>query len=348
MKIKIGDRVRFLNDIGEGRVVGFQKDNIVEVRTSDGWDIPYPVRELIVMPENNEGAAYRPDPIVDEKETGRKKQEKHVGSGKIGDSDISALFAYQGEGGQFSGLKIYLVNDSDSFFEFAYYSKVAGKVILNLRDTLEPGTKILLDEPGLKDLSELKGWHFQGFFYADESENIPPVIDVFIPFQTKKFSSPGAYSENDYLHENAMLVPLLPDMASLLMESLDSADLNAVIGLKERANIELNKPKLFQSGRIDKTPRKIDLHINQLVDKVVGLSNTEIVNIQMGTFHRELNTAITSNESSIIFIHGIGNGTLKQELRKAVEREYESCDYEDASYKEYGYGATLVRIRQNK
>ena len=68
----------------------------------------------------------------------------------------------------------------------------------------------------------------------------------------------------------------------------------------------------------------------------------------MEAFHKELNQAISDNEKSIVFIHGIGNGTLKKELHKSIESDYPVCQFEDASFKEYGFGATLVRIRQNK
>jgi dsDNA-specific endonuclease/ATPase MutS2 len=68
----------------------------------------------------------------------------------------------------------------------------------------------------------------------------------------------------------------------------------------------------------------------------------------MEVFRRELNRAIRDNESEIIFIHGIGNGTLKGELRRALDRDFSWCSQEDASFREYGFGATRVRIPQNK
>jgi len=45
----------------------------------------------------------------------------------------------------------------------------------------------------------------------------------------------------------------------------------------------------------------------------------------------------------IVFIHGVGNGVLKNEIRKQLERKYKVY-YQDASFREYGYGATMVII----
>lgn len=55
--------------------------------------------------------------------------------------------------------------------------------------------------------------------------------------------------------------------------------------------------------------------------------------------------AIRSNQNKIVFIHGVGNGRLKHELRKKLERKYSNFKYQDASFKEYGYGATMVYLK---
>jgi hypothetical protein len=117
---------------------------------------------------------------------------------------------------------------------------------------------------------------------------------------------------------------------------------------KEVVNATLNKPPVAKSSKVKSPTREIDLHINKIADSVVGLTNTEILGIQMDLFRRELNRAIRDNESEIIFIHGIGNGTLKGELRRAADRDFGWCSQEDASFKEYGFGATRIRIPQNK
>jgi len=46
----------------------------------------------------------------------------------------------------------------------------------------------------------------------------------------------------------------------------------------------------------------------------------------------------------IVFIHGIGNGTLKHELRRQLNTRYKKHNFQDASFREYGFGATMVII----
>ena len=349
MKIKIGDRVRFLNDSGEGMVIKLLPDNLVEVRTPDGWDIPYPIQELIVIPSEEGEEVYRPEPFEnknDSKNYERKEQEEKNEGGSS--TDVLLLFAQDREEGNFAGIRSYLVNDTMQDLDFIYYRITQDNISIEEKDILEPGTKLFLDELKLEDLSSLRGWHIQALLSGSGQDFVPPVINQFISFQPAKFASAGAYSENDFLHEPAILIPLVPDEAVKDEPDAESLDISNILSEKESENVHLNAPKIFRQARQDIPPREVDLHINQLIDRVIGLSNREIINIQMETFHRELNLAISGNERSIVFIHGIGNGTLKKELHKSIERDYPICEYEDASFKEYGFGATLIRIRQNK
>ena len=47
--MKIGDKVRFLSEVGGGVVTGFQGKNIVLVEDADGFDIPMPINECVVI-----------------------------------------------------------------------------------------------------------------------------------------------------------------------------------------------------------------------------------------------------------------------------------------------------------
>lgn len=49
--MKIGDKVRFLNDVGGGTITGFQQGGIVLVEDADGFDIPMPQSEVVVIEE---------------------------------------------------------------------------------------------------------------------------------------------------------------------------------------------------------------------------------------------------------------------------------------------------------
>ncbi len=92
-------------------------------------------------------------------------------------------------------------------------------------------------------------------------------------------------------------------------------------------------------------PMEVDLHINQLVNSSKGMSNFEILDLQINFAKRKLEFAIRNNIQKIVFIHGVGEGVLKSELN-FLFKKYAIESY-DASYQKYGYGATEIYINQN-
>lgn len=103
-------------------------------------------------------------------------------------------------------------------------------------------------------------------------------------------------------------------------------------------------PKISQKHQKNrKHTLEVDLHIEELIDNYSKLSNGQILEIQLRHFRIHLESAIEKGENSIIFIHGVGNGVLKTEIRKILDT-YIGVSYQDASYRKYGFGATEVII----
>lgn len=88
---------------------------------------------------------------------------------------------------------------------------------------------------------------------------------------------------------------------------------------------------------------EIDLHIENLLDNAKHLSNTEILLKQMNNFRNTFSKAKEKRIQKLIVIHGVGEGVLKNEIRSFLSRQ-EHIEYFDASYLDYGKGATEVRF----
>ena len=74
------------------------------------------------------------------------------------------------------------------------------------------------------------------------------------------------------------------------------------------------------------------------------MSNSQILNIQMSHFKSFLNRSIAKKLRKIIVIHGVGEGVLRHEIRKELDIYHPSFEFQDASYDEFGYGATEIRL----
>ncbi|KAA6311517.1 Endonuclease MutS2, partial [termite gut metagenome] len=90
---------------------------------------------------------------------------------------------------------------------------------------------------------------------------------------------------------------------------------------------------------------EIDLHIGALLDNTTGMENKDILAYQLNKFYEIMEQYREKREQKIVFIHGKGDGILRKKLTDELKRKYNTCKYQDASFKEYGFGATLVTIK---
>ena len=131
---------------------------------------------------------------------------------------------------------------------------------------------------------------------------------------------------------------------SLKSEIFSHDNIDTIVAEKEsqkRRQQVRKKPK----ERFEPT-MEVDLHINQLVKSPKGMTNHDMLTLQLDTARRKLDFAISKRIQKIVFIHGVGEGVLKMELEYLFGR-YNNVKFYDANYQKYGLGATEVYIYQN-
>ncbi|WP_010229161.1 Smr/MutS family protein [Gillisia marina] len=116
--------------------------------------------------------------------------------------------------------------------------------------------------------------------------------------------------------------------------------------IKEKQPTKRIKAEKVKSKDRSAPPMEVDLHIEKLVNSFRGMSNFDILNIQLDTAKRQINFAISKRIPKIVFIHGVGEGVLKAELDYLLSR-YDNLKFYDANFQKYGLGATEVYIYQN-
>ena len=119
--------------------------------------------------------------------------------------------------------------------------------------------------------------------------------------------------------------------------------------LKRQKKIDKNK----SSNRVSKphkAPSKffhdheIDLHIENLIESWMGLSNFDIVSIQLSSFRKRFNQALVNNEPFLVVIHGVGKGVLRNEIYNYL-RQFPDIKVGPADTKIYGMGASEILIK---
>ncbi|WP_424493416.1 Smr/MutS family protein [Salinimicrobium sp. GXAS 041] len=116
--------------------------------------------------------------------------------------------------------------------------------------------------------------------------------------------------------------------------------------LKEKEAFKKKKARRVKPKERNVPPMEVDLHIHKLVNNSRGMSNYDMLSIQLDTAKRQLEFAMNRRIQKVVFIHGVGEGVLRAELETLFNR-YENLKYYDADYQKYGLGATEVYIFQN-
>lgn len=347
MKIKIGDRVSFLNDVGGGVVTAYLDNNMVEVETDDGFELPVLATEL--LRDNSSGYGIDNNDEDDEVNTIAKPKQSEESivtktedyrHQKFSGEAFLAIVPENDKMLHVSDLKLYLINDSNySIYYTVSHAEGSVSELLNT-GLLEPDTKILLKQYGQSTISKVKTLRLQAFFIKSGLYDPQPALDVINSIEGMSFYKTNTFSANDYFNSNALVFKTEEINMEEAVKSLSQNDL-----LKIKQSKDPKPEHKKEKKKVKSDIEEVDLHIEEIIDNHANMSNGEIVDVQLARFETALNTALNSKTKRIVFIHGVGNGKLKHELRKKLDRKYPQLRYHDASFKEYGYGATMVNLR---
>ena len=341
MKLKIGDKVRYLNDVGGGTIVKIIDKNTVEISDDSGFDVPVLIRDLVLVDssensliesENNEINEVDDDEIILDDDFVSFDTKEETAEIKIFLSILKTEKQYD----------IYIINDS-SFNLFCNIIKIDKDNSTSFyTGNIEPNIKIRIKSINVDDVQEGLNFINQILFYKNTYTEIQSPIEKSIEIKAVKFAKESSFNENDYFHEDAMLINIFDFSLGSEIEKLSQADLQKIIKEKQESDNYAKQLSTKYKTKQKAELIEVDLHIQHLIDNYKNLSNGEIVEIQMERFHSELTDAIKNKADKIVFIHGVGKGVLKNELRRSLERDYKKLRFQDASFKEYGYGATIV------
>lgn len=356
MPIKIGDKVRFLNSTGGGVVRALKGHDQVLVEDEDGFEVPALVRECVVVGESDMQvhSANRPkSPAPEERPEPKKQQpekpepERAVSVETAEGERLNVYLAYlplDPKAMQQTAYEAYFVNDSNYYLFFNYMNRQHNSWLSRASGLIEPNTKIFLEEFGKQALNELERVCVQLIaFKKDKPYALKNAVSVELRLDTVKFYKLHCFLENDYFEEGALLYPIVRGDVPEKELLVSAAELQEAMLQKTREERRAAKP--IVKKKADSAVLEVDLHIHQLLDNTNGLDNAAILGYQLDKFHEILAQYAEQKGQKIVFIHGKGDGVLRKAIEKELKTRYKAYYYQDASFREYGFGATMVTIK---
>ncbi|GAB4278543.1 MAG: DUF2027 domain-containing protein [Marinilabiliales bacterium] len=361
MKIKPGDIVRYLNSTGGGKVISIIDKDHVEIEDEMGFLLSVRKKDLVVIgtdsehkeePDNESKPADKDVNYVKSnsynyaerdqwdylennhnKEKSENTQEKpnEVCLAFIKDSDPDS-----------TDVHLFLVNNYITDLLFSVNLKYEDQYTTLENGFLKHGYKTNIATFKLEEMVNTTYLNVQLIFTKKALFNLKQPVDYNVKVKPAKLYKDNLFVSHPDFQEPVYLISIYKDVNKIEQkEELTKHQVKEIIESKK--NIIPDTTTKINISKLDKNEIfEVDLHINKIIDDYKGLSNSEILAIQLGHFRKTLESAIANKIRRIVFIHGIGNGTLKYEIRRILDEEYSELEYQDASFQEYGYGATMV------
>ncbi len=350
---QVNDIVRFLNQMGGGRITRIV-DNMAYVEDEDGFEQPALLRECVVVESSKPKPTAYDKPIapLPSKEV-IVEAPKPVPVVETDEGDVlNIVLAYEPR--ELKHLNTttydaYLVNDSNYYLYFVYMTKSddAAEWVTRYHDVVEPNIQVHIEEFEHALLTQMDKVAVQYVaFKQDKGFKLKNPALVEHRLDTTKFYKMHCFHENEYFDTPVIALDIVKNDRPARMMVVDSADLERAMKEKRAQD----RPQRQQVKKHDKTQKKgeiieCDLHITELLDTTAGLSNKDMLEVQLDEFRRVMDENKKHHGAKIVFIHGKGEGVLRKALLDELKRKYPRCEAQDASFREYGFGATLITVR---
>jgi len=396
--MNIGDKVRFLNTTGGGRIAGFQGKDLVLVCDDDGFEIPTLRSEIVVIETDNYNLVRKP--VVS-----KERPSTHEADGMSHTSIKAALAAHAVAASAADGglstedsveddseptdkditfqprplerrgadqvnfyigflpvdsrslsqteFEVYLINDSNLYVRFLLLTQEGEQYSLRHEGLVLPNQKLQLDTIGHSDLPQWERLTFQLMAYkTDKPFALKSPMNITLRVDGTKFYKLHSFAPSDFFTDPALVRPLVADDRPAQSVSIAAEMVEEALITPEVVRQAPERPKRQPARQTDRSAVmdknaivEVDLHATALLDSTRGLTNVDILTVQIKAFHDTMRQYAKDKGRRIVFIHGKGEGVLRATLLKELKQNYRHCTHQDASFREYGFGATMVTVR---
>lgn len=369
--VRIGDTVRYLNAVGGG-VVRRIEGKVAYV-DEDGFETPVLVNEVVVvLPAGHEKKQGGPNLYFDQKAFDSAKSRTEA-KPKLADKEIPApgfvppvveKIVETDYGDKLnialvfeptnirsldnSDFNAILVNDSNYFLHFAFLRRGAeerGWTTVYAGD-VAPNELIDLAVVKRTELNDFEKIALQYVaFKKDKAFELKAPSAITRKLDLTKFFKLHCFRPGIYFESPVMEIQLVKNdkaLADSISMVADYADkINSEVRTKDKGKRPAGRGKELNPYKLLPLV-EVDLHINELVDTTAGMENKDMLGLQLDTVRKTVQEHSHRKGQKIVFIHGKGDGVLRKAVRDLLKKEFPKCELQDASFQEYGFGATLV------
>lgn len=338
MKYQVGDDILVLHSNEEGKVIEILNDKMVMIEVRgvkfpaymDQIDFPYFHRftKNKTAPEKAKPVKQFVDQVPKEKPT---PNQIKVQDG-VWISFIPKFSYDEFDDEVVDYLKVYLVNKTSTPFSFLYRQLFFAKDGFDLKSEIHAFQDFYLHDVPFGDLSDNPAFHFE--------------FSLLNPDKKK-----AEYYETDVKLKGKQVFQRIEDMKSKNEPTFSYQLFKEYPDRIEEEKFELSPLlakgyKVYEANKIRQhlPPARsvVDLHIEKLTTEWQKMSNLEIITTQLKEFEKWYELALAHHQPSLIVIHGVGSGRLRDEIHDLLKVRHSVKTFINQYDARFGYGATEI------
>jgi hypothetical protein len=343
MKYEVGDDIIVVHSQDEGKVIEIINEKMVLIEVKgvkfpaymDQIDFPYFKRftQKKIVPEQKKAKVH-----VDQVPKEKRRDEVKVADGiwltlfpkfetdLFGDDVVDRF-------------KVYLINRTDLAYEFTYKLNMLGSTDFEITSDVQSFKDFYLHDIAFESLNDNPSFDFE-FRLLQPIKHKADFCEAHFKIKPKQmFQKIEELKEKNLPSINHRLLDKYPDR-DFVDDSLDLSKLSSA------------GYKVYDAGRVrhhlEPARSVIDLHIEKIADNWKGLSNFEIITLQLREFEKWYDLAVAHRQPDLIVIHGVGKGKLKDEIHEILKTKKEVRFFVNQYDQRFGYGATEIFFQYNR
>jgi hypothetical protein len=226
-------------------------------------------------------------------------------------------------------IKVYVLNQTNEAYDFLYQIKFKGSPDFHLTNTVLPFKDFYLHDIPFEEMNDAPKFEFDFSLVHHDKKKVSHFETTFKIKAKQLFQK---IEEMRLKNEPTFSFILFENYPHKIEEVIPDYN-NSRGKLYEISNV---KQKLEPARSV------VDLHIEKLTDNWKGLSNFEILTIQLRNFEKYYQLAIAHRQPNLIVIHGIGTGKLRNEIHEILKTKKEVRTFANQYHHDFGFGTTEI------
>jgi len=357
MRFKVGDKVQFLNETGGGVITAIIDNKLVKIRTDDGFEMPVLSNELIPDYHGQDTLehTFRQDMVKAHKEEDPKDEVAEeplvteispFGKARE-DEGIYMVFEPHNQQWLLTGeMDVFLVNHTPFNILYNLFLEKNGQLKGVDYGSVEVESKMLLETVNRDNLDNWNKGFVQILFHEETPVRVYFPLHATIDIRPNRFFKEGSYQSNTLVNGKALISILaLRSTFQVADGSIAERKFDTKTSItKSEVKVKVPFIDQYKTGFLEAV---VDLHIAEIVDNIAGLTSRDMLDVQLKHFKKALDSAVANDYQKVTFIHGVGNGVLKNKIIDEL-KAYEHLENRMASITKFGVGALDVVIKDIK